>query len=225
MAYKKKKDSLLTSESWRVFKIISEFVNGFETMYDLGPSVAIFGSNRLPKTNPYHKIATEVAKKIVRKKFAIVTGGGFGIMQAANKGAQQANGKSCGLDIELPFTAPHNRYIDPEYHLTFHYFFIRKVMFIRYTQGYVFFPGGFGTCDELFEVLTLIQTKKIHPYPVFLIGKEYWKGLFDWLKNSVLKEKCISDEDFSFFKITDDLDEVAEGIEQYYLKYQKPNTL
>jgi len=207
---------LFTHDSWRVFRIISEFVDGFETMTNLGPSVSIFGSARLLPESSYYLMATEVAKQIARKGFAIITGGGPGIMEAANKGAQEVSGHSCGLAIDLPFESEPNRYIDPKYRLNFRYFFIRKVMFIRYAQGYVFFPGGFGTLDELFEALTLIQTKKIKPFPIYLMGKSYWLEMLKWIEETMLAEGCISRKDFDLFQITDDPDEVANGIERHY---------
>lgn len=211
-------EGIFTADSWRVFRIISEFVDGFETMTNLGPSVSIFGSSRLPPTSPYYKLSTNVAEAIAKKGFAIITGGGPGLMEAANKGAQNAGGPSCGLGIDVPFEDALNNYIDLKYRLNFRYFFIRKVMFIRYAQGYVFLPGGYGTLDELFEALTLIQTNKIHPFPIFLMGSAYWAGLIDWIKDKMLKEMCISEKDLELFRITDDPEEVANGIEAHYKK-------
>ena len=207
---------LLVTDSWRVFRIVSEFVDGFETMASLGPSVSIFGSARLAPTSPYYTMGISVAEHVARKGFAIITGGGPGIMEAANKGAQMANGPSCGLSIDLPFEPESNKFIDPKFNLRFRYFFVRKVMFIRYAQGYVFLPGGFGTLDEFFEALTLIQTKKIHPFPIYLMGKEYWKGLMDWIKETMLTLECIFPEDLQLIQITDDPEEVANGIERHY---------
>jgi uncharacterized protein (TIGR00730 family) len=211
-------EGLFTSDSWRVFRIISEFVDGFETMTNLGPSVSIFGSSRLSPTSPYYKLSTDVAEAIAKKGFAVITGGGPGLMEAANKGAQNAGGPSCGLGIDVPYEDALNNYIDLKYRLNFRYFFIRKVMFIRYAQGYVFLPGGYGTMDELFEALTLIQTNKIHPFPIFLMGSSYWAGLIDWIKDKMLKEKCISEKDLELFRITDDPEEVANGVEAHYKK-------
>ena len=205
-----------THDSWRVFRIISEFVDGFETMTNLGPSVSIFGSARLPPESPYYQLAVDVARHISGKGFAVITGGGPGIMEAANKGTQEVKGNSCGLAIDLPFETEPNAYIDPKYRLTFRYFFIRKVMFIRYAQGYVFLPGGFGTLDELFEAMTLIQTKKIKTFPIYLMGKTYWEGMLQWIKETMIKEGCISAEDFNMFIVTDDPEEVANGIERHY---------
>lgn len=205
-----------TSDSWRVFRVISELVEGFEKMTSIGPSVSIFGSARLKEQSPYYELAVETAKVISSKNFAIITGGGPGIMEAANKGAQLAHGKSCGLGIDLPFESALNNYIDLDYRLQFRYFFIRKVMFIRYAQGYVFLPGGYGTLDELFEALTLIQTKKIKAFPIYLLGSDYWKGLMGWLTDTVLKMDGITEEDMKLIQLTDSPEEVANGIERHY---------
>lgn len=213
-------DHLITTDSWRVFRILSEFVEGFETLTRLGPSVSIFGSTRMTESSPHYQLAKETAKKISLKGFAIITGGGPGIMEAANKGSQEANGSSCGLVIDLPFESKPNDFIDLKYNLKFRYFFVRKVMFIRYAQGYVFFPGGFGTLDELFEALTLIQTKKIHPFPIYLMGKSYWESMLNWLQATVLNECCISKEDLELLHITDNPEEVADGIERHYQQHQ-----
>lgn len=210
------KSGNLTTDSWRVFRIISEFVDGFETMTDLGPSVSIFGSARLPPESIYYKMAIEVSQQIAKKGFAIITGGGPGIMEAANQGAQAVNGHSCGLSVDLPWELEPNGFIDPKYRLKFRYFFIRKVMFIRYAQGYVFLPGGYGTMDELFEALTLIQTKKIHYFPIYLMGKEYWEGLMEWIHKSLIGYGCLSKDDLKLIQITDDPEEVANGIERHY---------
>lgn len=203
-------------DAWRMFRILSEFVDGFETMTDIGPSVSIFGSARVSPSHPYYLLGVEVARKIAKKGFAIITGGGPGIMEAANKGAQEAKGRSCGININLPFEADSNPYIDPKYRLNFRYFFVRKVMFVRFAQAFVFLPGGFGTLDELFEALTLIQTKKIRSFPIFLIGSGYWEGLVDWLRKTVLKEKNLLADDFDLFTVTDDPDEVADCIEDHF---------
>lgn len=207
---------LLAVDSWRVFRIISEFVDGFETMTALGPSVSIFGSARLPPTSPYYNLAIDVAEHVAKRGFAIITGGGPGLMEAANKGAQSVGGNSCGLSVDLPFEDEPNPYIDRRYRLQFRYFFIRKVMFIRYAQGFVFLPGGFGTLDELFEALTLIQTEKINRFPIYLMGKSYWSGLIDWLSTIPQNEGCLNSSDMSLFRITDDPKEVAMGIDQHY---------
>ncbi len=207
---------LFTHDAWRVFRIVSEFVDGFETMTNLGPSVSIFGSARFLPDSIYYNLAVDVSRLITQKGFAIITGGGPGVMEAANKGAQEARGHSCGLAVDLPFEIEHNRYIDPQYHLRFRYFFVRKVMFIRYAQGYVFLPGGFGTLDELFEALTLIQTKKIKAFPIYLMGKAYWLEMLKWIKETMLVHGCISESDFGMFQITDNPEEVANGIERHY---------
>lgn len=217
--YEEQKE-MFNQDAWRVFRIVSEFVDGFETMTNLGPSVSIFGSARLQPNTTYYDLAVSVAEEIAKKGFAIITGGGPGIMEAANKGAQQAKGASCGLAIELPFESTTNPYIDPKYRLNFRYFFVRKVMFIRYAQGYVFLPGGFGTLDELFEALTLIQTKKIKPFPIYLMGKTYWEGIIDWIHEMMLAHDCISQEDLQLFQITDDPEEVANGIERHYQRHR-----
>lgn len=206
----------VTTDAWRVFRIISEFVDGFENMTSIGPSVSIFGSARLNQESPYYQLGIDVAALIAKKGFAIITGGGPGIMEAANKGAQLAHGSSCGLVIDLPFESEPNSFIDPKYRLKFRYFFVRKVMFIRYAQGYVFLPGGFGTMDELFEALTLIQTKKIHPFPIYLMGKSYWEGIISWLKETAFKQGCIGPSDLEMLLLTDDPEEVANGIERHY---------
>lgn len=211
---------MFSSDSWRVFRIISEFVDGFETMTTIGPSVSIFGSARLKPSTVYYNMGIDVAEHIARKGFAIITGGGPGIMEASNKGAQSANGASCGLTIDLPMESKSNDFIDSKYNLRFRYFFIRKVMFIRYAQGYVFLPGGYGTMDELFEALTLIQTKKIRPFPIYLMGKSYWEGLMDWITEMVLQHDCIAADDLKLIQITDDPAEVANGIERHYQRYR-----
>lgn len=204
-------------DSWRIFRIISEFVDGFETMTFLGPSVAIFGSsNQNPIDTKYYDLAEQIAEKLTMKGFGIITGGGPGVMECANKGAQKSGGKSCGLCVNLPSESRPNSYIDSRYELNFRYFFIRKVMFVRYAQGFVVLPGGYGTLDELFEALTLIQTKKINPFPIYLVGTDYWKGLIDWLKSTVLYHRNIKEIDFDLFKICDDPDEIANGIEKHY---------
>lgn len=199
-------------DAWRIFRIISEFVDGFETMTDVGPSVSVFGSARIQPSNPYYALTEKVSEKIAAKGFAIITGGGPGVMEAANKGAQAAKGRSCGINISLPFEPKSNPFIDARYGLNFRYFFVRKVMFIRYAQAFVFMPGGFGTLDELFEALTLIQTKKIREFPIFLVGSKFWSGLVDWLKKAPHEEQMLSPDDFDRFTISDDPDQIAEAI-------------
>lgn len=204
-------------DAWRVFRIMSEFVDGFETMTSLGPSVAIFGStNSKPKSPKYYDLTERIVEKIVKKGFGIITGGGPGIMEKANLAAQNAKGRSCGLCIKLPAEPRPNPYIDPKYELNYRYFFVRKVMFVRYAQAFVVLPGGFGTLDELFEALTLVQTGKIKAFPVYLAGKDYWKGMLDWIKNTVLEQGNIKPQDFDLIRLSDDPDEIADGIEKHY---------
>lgn len=206
-----------TLDSWRIFRIMSELVDGFETMTFLGPSVAIFGStNKNPIEKTYYDLTVTIAEKLVKKGFGIITGGGPGIMECANKGAQNAKGKSCGLCINLPFEERPNPYIDEKFELNFRYFFVRKVMFVRYAQAFVVLPGGFGTLDELTEALTLIQTKKIKYFPVYLVGKDYWKGLLDWMKGTVLAANNIRQEHLDLIRLSDDPDEIADGIEKHF---------
>jgi hypothetical protein len=210
-----------TLDSWRIFRIMAEFVDGFETMTTLGPSVAVFGStNQNPLDPKYYDLAEKIAEKIVHKGFGIITGGGPGIMECANKGAQRAKGRSCGLCINLPHELRPNPHIDRKYELNFRYFFVRKVMFVRYAQAFVVLPGGFGTLDEFFEALTLIQTGKIKPFPVYLVGKEYWKGLLDWLKHTALAQRNIKPQDMDLIRLSDDPDEIASGIEKHYRETQ-----
>ncbi len=208
----------MTIDSWRVFRIVSEFVEGFETMTSIGPSVAFFGSALSSSDDPYYQLASSVATELCQKGFGIITGGGAGIMQAANAGAQKAAGKSCGLSIDLPSEEAPNPFIDRKYLLRFRYFFVRKVMFVRYAQGFVVFPGGFGTLDELFEALTLIHTRKIHFFPVYLVGKSYWQGLVDWLRGTVVAGGKLREEDLKLLILTDDPNEIVEGIESHYRK-------
>jgi uncharacterized protein (TIGR00730 family) len=197
-------------ESWRIFKIIGEFVDGVETLHDLGPAVSIFGSARTKPDSPYYKQAEKIARLLVEKKFAIITGGGPGIMEAANKGASEAGGTSVGLNINLPFEQSSNKYLNVG--IDFNYFFIRKVMFVKYASAYVIMPGGFGTLDELFESMTLIQTQRIKPLPVVMVGTKFWGGLVDWIKDRLIEEKNISPEDLSVFKVLDDPHEIVESI-------------
>lgn len=206
----------LNKDAWRVFRIISEFVDGFETMTTIGPSVSIFGSSRLNPDSDYYAMGVAIGKELAKRGLSVITGGGPGLMEAANQGAQPEVGHSCGLCISLPTEVHCNPYIDKKFFLNFRYFFVRKVMFIRYAQGFVFLPGGYGTCDELFEALTLIQTEKTTPFPIYLMGTEYWKGLIDWIQETMLGMGCISEKDFQMIRITDDPVEVADGIEHHY---------
>ncbi|MBL4709480.1 MAG: TIGR00730 family Rossman fold protein [Flavobacteriales bacterium] len=213
------------NDSWAVFKIMSEFVTGFEKLSQIGPSVSIFGSARTKPDHKYYKIADELAYKICKKGYGVITGGGPGIMEAANKGANRAGGKSIGLNINLPFEQSHNQYIDPDKNLEFDYFFTRKLMFVKYAQGFVVLPGGFGTLDEFFEALTLIQTNKIAKFPIVLMSKSFWGGLIDWIKETLLEtNETINAEDLDLFYLADTVDEAVEYIDEFYSKYLlKPN--
>ena len=214
-----------TNDSWAIFKIMSEFVEGYERMAKIGPCISIFGSARTKPENQYYQLGIEVAEKLARAGYGIITGGGPGIMEAANKGAQEGKGKSVGLNIELPFEQNHNPYIDQEHNLEFDYFFVRKVIFVKYSQGFVILPGGLGTLDELFEALTLIHTKKINKRPVVLIGHAYWDGLISWIKSSMLEQEAnISPEDLDLFKVVDTADEAVKYIEDFYVSHDlSPN--
>lgn len=214
-----------TNDSWAIFKIMSEFVEGYERMAKIGPSISVFGSARTQPDNKYYELATEVSRKLAKAGYGVITGGGPGIMEAANKGAQEGGGKSVGLNIDLPFEQNHNPYIDQEHNLEFDYFFVRKVIFVKYSQGFVVLPGGFGTLDEMFEALTLIQTKKINNRPVVLIGKDYWSGLMEWVEKVMLhQEHNISEKDLSLYTIVDTADEALQYIEDFYKHHElSPN--
>ncbi len=213
------------NDSWAIFKIMSEFVNGFEAMGRMGPCVTIFGSARTDPENKYYKLAESIAFKITKSGYGIITGGGPGIMEAGNKGAYHGGGTSVGLNIDLPFEQHFNPYIDADKNIQFDYFFVRKVMFMKYSQGFVVMPGGFGTLDELFEALTLIQTKKIGKFPIILVGSEFWTGLIDWIKNTLLNQfSNISPEDLNLIQIVDSEDEVVAILDAFYKKYSlSPN--
>lgn len=211
-------------DTWQIFKIMAEFVDGFEKLSKIGPCVSIFGSARTKPEHPYYSLAEEIAYKLTKEGYGIITGGGPGIMEAANKGARTAGGKSVGLNIELPFEQSSNPYIDRDKLITFDYFFVRKLMFIKYAQGFVVLPGGFGTMDELFEALTLIQTKKIGKFPIVLVDKEYWQGLMDWVTKTFIKEGMIDKNDMNLFKVADSPDEAVQHINEFYSRYLlKPN--
>ena len=213
-----------TNDSWAIFKILAEFVDGYERMAKIGPCVSVFGSARTKPDNKYYKLGVEVSKLLAEGGYGVITGGGPGIMEAGNKGAKEGGGKSVGLNIDLPFEQNHNPYIDPEHNLEFDYFFVRKVMFVKYAQGFVVLPGGFGTLDELFEALTLIQTKKINNRPVVLIGKEYWSGLIDWVKMAMLEEGNIAEKDLDLFGLVDTAQEAYDYIDDFYKSNQlSPN--
>jgi len=211
-------------DTWQIFKIMAEFVEGFEKMSRIGPCVSIFGSARTPVDSKYYLLAEEIAHKLTLEGYGIITGGGPGIMEAANKGAQKSTGKSVGLNIKLPFEQAPNHFIDFDKNITFDYFFVRKLMFIKYAQGFVVLPGGFGTMDELFESLTLIQTRKIGRFPIILVGKEYWSGLMSWIKAVLVPEKYIHEEDLNLFSIVDSSEEAVKAIDSFYSRYLlKPN--
>jgi uncharacterized protein (TIGR00730 family) len=212
-------DETVTKDSWMVFKVMSEFVDGYEKLAKIGPCVSIFGSARLKREDKYYEMAVEIAKKITEIGFGVITGGGPGIMEAGNKGAKEGGGKSIGLNIELPFEQHFNPYIDKSYSMDFDYFFVRKVMFVKYSQGFIVLPGGFGTLDELSEALTLIQTHKIGRFPIVLVGSEFWSGLLDWYSNTLLKNGLIAEGDLSLFRIVDSADEAVAHIKAFYDKY------
>jgi uncharacterized protein (TIGR00730 family) len=214
-----------TNDSWAIFKIMSEFVNGYESMARIGPCVSIFGSARTKPGEKYYELAENIAYKISKAGYGVITGGGPGIMEAGNKGAHRGEGTSVGLNIDLPFEQHFNPYIDKDKNLNFDYFFVRKVMFVKYSQGFVVMPGGFGTLDELFEAVTLIQTKKIGKFPIILVGTDYWSGLLDWIKNVMIdKFKNASPEDMDLIRLVDNEDEVVEALDAFYKKYNlSPN--
>ena len=218
-------NNIKTRDSWEIFKIMGEFVEGFETMSRIGPCVSIFGSARTKPENKYYQLAEEVAYLLTQQKFGVITGGGPGIMEAGNKGAKRGGGKSVGLNIVLPFEQEANPYIDSDKIINFDYFFVRKVMFIKYAQGFIVLPGGFGTLDEMFEALTLIQTEKSGKFPVILIGKSFWTGLIDWIKEVLLgEENNISPEDLDLIQIVDTAEEAVNMISNYYKNHHlKPN--
>jgi len=205
-------DDFKLSETWRLFKILGEFVDGIEALHDIGPAVSIFGSARTKPQDPAYKKAEKIAALFVKSNYAVITGGAGGIMEAANKGATGAGGKSIGLNIILPFEQKPNKFANIQ--LDFNYFFIRKVMFVKYATAYVIMPGGFGTLDELFEAITLIQTHRIKPLPVILVGTDYWSGLIDWIKTRMLKDKMISHEDIEILQIMDKPEEIVKAVKK-----------
>jgi len=218
-------NEIKTNDSWAIFKIMGEFVNGFEKMSRIGPCVSIFGSARTKPDNKYYKLTENIAKGIVEAGYGVITGGGPGIMEAGNKGAHLAGGTSVGLNIELPFEQHDNPYIDNNKNMDFDYFFVRKVMFVKYSQGFVVMPGGFGTLDELFEAITLIQTNKIERFPIIMVGTEFWSGMFDWVKK-ILLEKFgnVSASDLELIHLVDTEDEVIQILETFYKEYElSPN--
>ena len=221
----KKWNETKTNDSWSIFKIMGEFVEGYEKLSVIGPSISIFGSARTKPNNKYYKLAEEISAAIVEKGYGIITGGGKGIMEAANKGANSKKGKSVGLCINLPFEDTNNQYIDPDKILNFDYFFVRKVMFVKYAQGFVVMPGGFGTLDEFFEAVTLIQTYKAEKFPIILVGSDFWGGLIEWVKQTLLLEnKTISEDDLNLFQIADTKEEVFKILEKFHNNYNfSPN--
>lgn len=212
------------NDSWALFKIMAEFVDGYEKMSKIGPCVSFFGSARTPSDDPQYQLTVDIAEAIVKSGLGIITGGGPGIMEAANFGANKAGGTSVGLNINLPFEQKHNDYIDEDKLMNFEYFFVRKVMFIKYSQSFVVMPGGLGTLDELFEALTLIQTEKIKKFPIILVGKEFWSGLLDWIKGVLLTENKLDPNDLNLIRVVDTKEEVLEQLQKFYKEeYFKPN--
>jgi len=213
-------NEIQSSDSWQIFKIMAEFVEGFEKMASIGPCVSVFGSARTEPESRYYKLAEEIAYKLTLSGYGVITGGGPGIMEAANKGARKGDGHSVGLNIHLPFEQSANPYIDADKLITFKHFFVRKVMFQKYAQGFIVLPGGFGTFDEFFESATLIQTGKIGKFPIVLVGSDFWKGMLEWIEKVVQEEqKNISPEDVSLFTVVDSADEAVEVINKFYSKY------
>jgi uncharacterized protein (TIGR00730 family) len=212
------------NDSWALFKIMAEFVDGYEKMSMIGPCVSFFGSARTASGDPQYQLTVDIAEAIVKSGLGVITGGGPGIMEAANLGAKKGGGTSVGLNINLPFEQKHNEYIDDDKLMNFEYFFVRKVVFIKYSQGFVVMPGGFGTLDELFEALTLIQTEKIKKFPILLVGKEYWSGLLDWIKVVLLKENKLDHDDLNLIHLVESKEEVVEHLQKFYKQqYFKPN--
>ena len=213
-------NEIQTTDTWTIFKVMAEFVEGFSKLSRIGPCVSIFGSARTKPDNKYFKLAEDIAYKLTKQGYGVITGGGPGIMEAGNMGAKKGNGKSVGLNIDLPFEQSANLFIDPDKLISFEHFFVRKVMFVKYAQGFIVLPGGFGTFDELFEAITLIQTEKIGKFPIILVGTAYWQGLMDWVKNVVLNEENnISEKDLDLVQIVDTADEAVEKINEFYSKY------
>lgn len=218
-------DDIRIEDAWSIFKVMGEMVEGFEKLKRIGPCVSIFGSARTKPDHPYYKMSVEIAEKLIELGFGVITGGGPGIMEAGNKGAKQAGGPSVGLNIELPFEQNGNPYIDQDKLINFDFFFVRKVMFVKYSQGFIGMPGGFGTLDELFEVITLIQTGKIKPMPIVLVGSDFWGKMESWIQEVLLEQEGnISPEDMNLFTIVDTADEAVKIIDEYYSKYDiQPN--
>jgi uncharacterized protein (TIGR00730 family) len=212
-------DLEMMEDPWRIFRIMAEFVDGFEELKNIGPAVSIFGSSRIHDAHSFYKAAEKTAELLVKAGYAVITGGGPSIMEAGNKGASKAGGKSIGLNIDLPFEQKPNEYIN--HLINFHYFFCRKVCFVKYAKAFVIFPGGYGTLDELSESITLIQTKRMDQFPVILYGSKYWKGLLDWFKDPMLKENCIAPQDLNIIQTADTPQEVVAIIKKFYARKKK----
>ena len=217
-------NEIKTNDSWSLFKVMSEFVNGYEKLSSIGPCISIFGSARTKSKHPTYVLTTEIAKAVSKLGYGVITGGGPGIMEAANKGANEVGGVSVGLNINLPMEQESNKYIDKDKLIDFQYFFVRKVMFVKYAQGFIVMPGGVGTLDELFESFTLLQTSKIDKFPIILVGRDYWKGLIDWIEEKLLRQNNISPEDLKLFEVVDTVEEVIECLNRFYkIDNFKPN--
>lgn len=214
-------DADSNKDLWSIFKIMGEFVDGYDKLYRVGPCISVYGSARLKPGSKYYEMAVKTAELISDNGFGVITGGGPGIMEAGNLGAKNKGGKSVGLGIELPFEQGVNEFVHPKYEINFKYFFVRKVMFVKYAQGFIVFPGGFGTLDELFETLTLIQTEKIKRIPIVLVGTDYWGGLIDWIKERLVEDGLIGKKDLELFFLTDDYEEAVKYVCDFYKK-QKP---
>jgi uncharacterized protein (TIGR00730 family) len=225
MKWNKSKEEIRANDLWNINKVQSQMISGFDKLTDIGACITIFGSARLKETDPYYKLIEEIAFKFSEKGYGIITGGGPGLMTAANKGAKEGGSPSVGIGIKLPFEQGNNSYIDYDKNLTFDSFYIRKVMMIKYSQCFVIGGAGFGTLDELFELLTLQSTLKIDKFPIYLVGSQYWKGLVDWLRNTVLEKGCISESDLELFRIVDTADEIISSFDKFFVKYRKENKL
>ena len=212
-------NEIKSHDSWVIFKVMAEMVEGFEKLAKIGPCVSIFGSARTKPGEQYYQMAEEIAGMLVKNGYGVITGGGSGIMEAANKGAQKQKGKSVGLNIELPYEQKSNLYIDPDKLISFDYFFVRKIMFVKYSQGFIVMPGGFGTLDELFEAITLIQTSKIGRFPIVLVGKDFWEGLFQWIRKTMLSQGNISPQDLNLISLVETSTEAVKVIDEFYSKY------
>ncbi|MBC8376132.1 MAG: TIGR00730 family Rossman fold protein [FCB group bacterium] len=218
---KKTWSEVKSKNSWQVFRIMAEFVEGFDALTQVGPSVTVFGSARTKPNDPYYEIAHQLGTFLAQEGLSVITGGGPGIMEATNKGAKEVGGASAGVGIELPFEASNNAYIDSDKNITFRYFFVRKLMFLKYSQAFVAFPGGLGTLDELFESLTLSQTGKTPKFPIILVGRDYWSGLVDWLEDRALAQGYIGADDLELFRVVDTAEEVMDSITGFFAKFRK----